>query len=197
MINDLIKCPFCGKRHTIPIQYGMPTHEAFLNEQAGKIKLGGCIISEDNPSRYCKDCHKSFGKGFESFRILEKVFFFIGGFGGDNHFIDISLESASYSLTYRHLSSFDGRHNPGIEPIEQKRLLTGIEAADLHDIIDKLYICEWARSSIDKEILDGTQWSLEIKFQGRRTIKKFGSNKYPPYFSELKKAMSKLSEGEF
>jgi len=191
----MIKCPFCGKRHTIPIQYGMPTHEAFLDEQVGKIKLGGCIISEDNPSRYCKDCHKTFGKNFKNFGILEKVFFFIGGFGGDNHFIDISLESTSYSLTYRYLLPFDSKRKN--EPIEQKRTLTEKEVAYLHGIIDKLYICEWARSSIDKDILDGTQWSIEIKYQGRRTIKKFGSNKFPPYFSELKKAMSKLSRGKF
>lgn len=173
----------------------MPTHEAFLDEQVGKIKLGGCIISEDNPSRYCKDCHKTFGKNFKNFGILEKVFFFIGGFGGDNHFIDISLESTSYSLTYRYLLPFDSKRKN--EPIEQKRTLTEKEVAYLHGIIDKLYICEWARSSIDKDILDGTQWSIEIKYQGRRTIKKFGSNKFPPYFSELKKAMSKLSRGKF
>ena len=190
-----IKCPFCGKRHTIPIQYGMPTNEVFQDEQAGKIKLGGCIISKDNPNRYCKDCHKSFGKDFENSGILEKVFFFIGGFDGDNHFIDISLESASYSLTYRHLLPFDNKREN--EPIEQKRTLAETEAAYLREIIDKLYICEWPRTSIDKDILDGTQWSIEIKYQGRRTIKKFGSNKFPPYFSELKKAMSKLSEGEF
>ena len=190
-----IECPFCGKRHTIPIRYGMPSYEAFLEEQAGKIRLGGCEISVDNPSRYCKDCRKSFGKDFKNFGMLEKVFFFIGGFGDDNHFIDISLESTSYSLTYRHLLPFDNKRKN--EPIEQKRTLTEKEVADLHGIIDKLYICEWARSSIDKDILDGTQWSIEIKFHGRRTIKKFGSNKFPPYFSELKKAMSKLSKGKF
>lgn len=191
-----IKCPFCGKRHTIPIQYGMPTHEAFLDEQSGKIKLGGCIITDSNPSRYCKDCHKSFGKGFELFGIIEKVFFFIGGFLGDNHFVDISLESGSYTLVYRHLLPFDNKSVSENKPIEKKKTLTEEEVAYLHGIINKLYIYEWPRSSIDKDILDGTQWSIEIKYQGRRVIKKLGSNKFPPYFPELKKALSTLSGGE-
>lgn len=191
-----LKCPFCGKRNTIPIQYGMPIYEAFLDEQLGKIKLGGCIITENNPSRYCKDCKKSFGKNTRHSGIIEKVFFFIGGFFNDNHFIDISLESDSYMLTYRHILPWSSKSTSGNDPIEEKRPLTKKEAVYLHDLVDRLYLCEWPRSSINKDILDGTQWSIDIKFQGRRTIKKFGSNKFPPYFPELEKAMRKLSGGE-
>lgn len=38
------------------IIYGLPDYEAFERAQAGKIKLGGCIICEGNPEYYCKDC---------------------------------------------------------------------------------------------------------------------------------------------
>lgn len=192
-----IKCPFCGKRHTVPIQYGMPSYEAFLDEQSGKIKLGGCIITEDDPRRYCKDCKKSFGKSFEGFGILENIFFFIGGFEGDNHFIDISLAFGSYVLTYRHLLPFNSKNLSANNAIEITKKLSEEEVAYLQGIITKLYICEWPASSIDSDILDGTQWSMEIKYQGRRKIKKHGSNKFPPYFPDLVKAMSKLSGGKF
>ena len=190
-----IKCPFCGKRHTVPIQYGMPGYEAFLDEQAGKIKLGGCVIMEGCPNRYCKDCKGSFGKSFEAFGIIENVNFFIGGYFGDDHYFDISLASGSYILTYRHVQ-FDGMNRSKNDAIEQTKTLSEKEAVYLQGIISKLYICEWPGSNIDSDILDGTQWSLEIKYQGIMKIEKHGSNKFPPYFPELLKAMSKLSGGE-
>jgi hypothetical protein len=194
--NSSIKCPFCGKRHTIPILYGMPSCEAFLEEEAGKIWLGGRKISVDSPSRYCKDCRKSFGKASESFRIIENVLFFVGGFNRDNHFIDISLASNSYILIYRHLLPFNSKSDSTNSPIEQTKKLSVEEVKYLQGIIPKLYILEWPSSSIDSNILDGTQWSIEIKYQGKRKIKKHGSNKFPPYFTELVKAMSKLNGGQ-
>lgn len=191
-----IKCPFCGKRHTILIQYGMPSYEAFLEAEAGKILLGGCQISIDSPSRYCKDCHKSFRKVSESFRTIENVFFFIGGFDRDNHFIDISLISNLYILTYRHLLPFNSKSDSTNSPSEKTKKLSMEEVKYLQGMIPKLYILEWPTSSIDSNILDGTQWSIEIKYQGKRKIKKHGSNKFPPYFTELVKAMSKLNGGQ-
>lgn len=189
-----IKCPFCGKRHTVKILYGLPTYEAFLDEQLGKIKLGGCEIIKRNPTRYCNDCHKSFGKNFETSGIIETLSFFIGGFLDDNYFINISLGSNSYVLKYRHILPFDAPKNSANTPDEQMRILDLEEVIYLERMIKKLYIREWPASSFDKDILDGTQWDIEIKYLGSRRIKKDGSNKFPPYFSELLKAMSRLSK---
>jgi len=172
--------------------YGMPTYEAFLDQESGKIWLGGCEIETGSPRRYCKNCRKSFGKGSSYLDIIEKVLFSIGGFDSDNHFIEISLETSSYSLKYHHFPPFGGTASPRDGPIEKIRALSEKEVTDLYGLIDRFYICEWPRSSIDKAILDGTQWSIKIKYQGRRTMKKFGNNKYPPYFPQLKKAMSTL-----
>jgi hypothetical protein len=37
-------CPVCGKTdEAVIILYGMPTYEAFEEEEAGKIHIGGCI----------------------------------------------------------------------------------------------------------------------------------------------------------
>jgi predicted RNA-binding Zn-ribbon protein involved in translation (DUF1610 family) len=49
-------CPKCGSSNVIPIIYGLPSYEAFLESKEGKIKLGGCIVSDDNPNWHCKDC---------------------------------------------------------------------------------------------------------------------------------------------
>ena len=36
------KCPTCGARAVVPVLYGLPTEEAFKQEQDGKIVIGGC-----------------------------------------------------------------------------------------------------------------------------------------------------------
>ncbi len=51
-----IKCPTCGSGNTVKFLYGYPTEKAFLLEQQGKIKLGGCCISPENSEVYCKNC---------------------------------------------------------------------------------------------------------------------------------------------
>jgi len=49
-------CPNCNSKNVIPIMYGLPSYEAFLDSQKGKFMLGGCIIDEDSPNWHCKDC---------------------------------------------------------------------------------------------------------------------------------------------
>lgn len=46
------KCPICGSKNSVKIVYSMPTYELFLEAEAGKVKLGGCVISLDS-SEYC------------------------------------------------------------------------------------------------------------------------------------------------
>ena len=49
--------PTCPKEHTdslIPILYGMPTEESFLEADSGKIWLGGCELPEIENNWYCK-----------------------------------------------------------------------------------------------------------------------------------------------
>jgi hypothetical protein len=41
----------CGSERVAPILYGLPA-----NEPDEMVHLGGCIISEDNPSWHCKAC---------------------------------------------------------------------------------------------------------------------------------------------
>lgn len=49
-------CPICLKSKTlIPITYGMPTKKMTIQAKKGKFRLGGCIISVDNPQLYCRE----------------------------------------------------------------------------------------------------------------------------------------------
>lgn len=57
-----IKCPKCGSQNIVKIIYGYPTAKTMKKAEKGKIKLGGCCISENDPTRHCKDCGKNFLK---------------------------------------------------------------------------------------------------------------------------------------
>jgi len=49
------KCPIClSGKHIIPVLYGYPSKKLFRKADAGKVLLGGCIISDSAPLFYCK-----------------------------------------------------------------------------------------------------------------------------------------------
>ena len=52
-------------------------------------------------------------------------------------------------------------------------------------LFNELYVHEWKKKYIDPDVLDGTQWSLEISLSGRRKRTVYGSNAFPPYWREL------------
>ena len=63
------------------------------------------------------------------------------------------------------------------EPYTTKEFVNGI--ADLH-------IGKWKRNYINNNVLDGTQWSIDIEYDnGRRTVHIYGSNAFPYNFSDL------------
>lgn len=60
MKNPKLNCPKCKtNREVIPILYGYPSYEGFKKAEAGKLKLGGCEITEDSPQFYCKACQET------------------------------------------------------------------------------------------------------------------------------------------
>jgi hypothetical protein len=46
----------------VRILYGLPTHEAFILSEEGKIKLGGCCITNAVPEYFCKECEYEWDK---------------------------------------------------------------------------------------------------------------------------------------
>ncbi|MFC2165395.1 hypothetical protein ACFLT2_10430 [Acidobacteriota bacterium] len=53
-------CPKCRSSNIISILYGMPTSEAAEERDKGLLKLGGCVVSDDDPQWHCKDCGYEF-----------------------------------------------------------------------------------------------------------------------------------------
>lgn len=50
------RCPKCGSRETVRIVYGFPAPELVEEAQRGKVELGGCCMTPDQPERRCKSC---------------------------------------------------------------------------------------------------------------------------------------------
>lgn len=64
-----LTCPMCGKWDMVlAIQYGYPGPELMEAAEKGKIMLGGCCVSDDDPSFYCKRCEISFYKDGRIFK---------------------------------------------------------------------------------------------------------------------------------
>ena len=49
-------CPECGADKTIPIAYGLPSKELRREVEEGKVHLGGCLVTGDDPKWYCPIC---------------------------------------------------------------------------------------------------------------------------------------------
>lgn len=50
-------CPDCGGP-TTPIVYGLPGPELQRQAELGNVVLGGCCVSESNPTHHCPACDK-------------------------------------------------------------------------------------------------------------------------------------------
>lgn len=50
------KCPKCGSPKVVNIVYGEPTFEAYQEEVAEKIILGGYIVTGKDPLWGCTEC---------------------------------------------------------------------------------------------------------------------------------------------
>lgn len=59
-----IICPSCNSKNVAKYLYGMPAFSKKLEKELeqGKIKLGGCCISDESPQFHCNDCGKEWGK---------------------------------------------------------------------------------------------------------------------------------------
>jgi hypothetical protein len=56
-------CPTCGSTDkVIPIVYGRPTSETWQLAKAGRVALGGCVVTGEDPAWRCRSCRADFGR---------------------------------------------------------------------------------------------------------------------------------------
>ena len=54
-------CSACGSRSVVPIVYGFPASKLAKEAEKRRIVLGGCTVSEGDPTHTCLDCNHNWG----------------------------------------------------------------------------------------------------------------------------------------
>lgn len=108
---------------------------------------------------------------------LSEVYFQIGGYEGYNNYHFLITDSRAFL--------FSGRHFPNVRALKRYAVR---ETEQLLSTWDNIHTEYW-RTEYSQEgnmmILDGTQWSLFVRYEGSRGILYTGDNTYPANWNEL------------
>lgn len=60
-------CPVCGSRRISTILWGFPAFSEVVERELaeGKLILGGCCVTDYDPTWQCADCETEFNKKFD------------------------------------------------------------------------------------------------------------------------------------
>lgn len=116
-----------------------------------------------------------------------RLTFWIGGFMSSG----LTLEWDGTRLRRR---PREARWSEPLDPETWEDLPTPNQAAwrDLAQELEEVGAWTWPTDSNDLEIMDGTQWSLKIRWGGRRWSGG-GSNAYPPGFERIQLLLERLA----
>jgi hypothetical protein len=64
-------CPKCGSLDIVPILYGLPGPEMMDSAEKGRIELGGCCVTDNDPQKRCKACGTEFD--FQPLRVARRA----------------------------------------------------------------------------------------------------------------------------
>jgi hypothetical protein len=125
--------------------------------------------------------------------IPQELSFFVGGYSGPNYNIELEGRALKYSLQENGMSR--SLLDEG-DAADNRQTVTPADGAwqQFAQALDALRVWSWDAEYNDPGILDGTQWSLKIRWDGK-SISTHGSNAYPQQFDDLKKALSALLGG--
>ncbi len=178
----VVKCPRCGYTKRKEILYGF----RYLSpEEEKKYTLGGCLITTSNPKWYCTKCRHSYG--MKLFR--------------DNNIFSFYLQITSfvsktihYTINFFEPRSFTKVENHGTsseittDSIVHQKHYTESEWRKFMIKLDNLYLFAIKTRYVDKEVIDGTSWNLEIDSFIQKKSK--GLNSYPIYWKKIIKTLN-------
>ena len=108
---------------------------------------------------------------------INKISFTIGGYFDGYETRTVLLDGENLHMTVTH----------SLHP-EEREIALSLTKTEFLNCLRELHIEGWKSKYIDPDILDGTQWELEIYFSdGYKPVKIAGSNAYPDYFADLEK----------
>src|SRR5690625_1440041 len=125
------KCFTCGSLDVAKIIYGYPTADAFKEQEEGKIKLGGCVISEDNPVYHCNQCEKQWTADEAIDAAYNEIIGLRASVGGYfEGYYDMTISLQDKKLTWKY--SLDGDSNEKeLSDADMIALMNGLKVVDL------------------------------------------------------------------
>lgn len=181
------QCINCGSKNTVPIIYGMPSSAALEEEQAGKVKLGGCVVSIDDPQYFCNDCAFKWGPreaevyAYDNIRRLKAR---VGGF--HEGYYEMTIDFTSHELVW----------NYSMEEEEVRKRLRSKTVERVKNELLLVNLLHWKRQYHDRRVLDGTHWEVEIYRDGKKLVKS-GSNAFPNEWVAFCRVMARVSGMRF
>jgi len=150
-----------------------------------EIVLGGCCVTECDPTHYCNKCKKAFGAPtIEAETATVKVHFSVGGFFGG--YPDITVSKTADGALAEYTPSRISNETSSNRKLEVDEWLC---------FVHRLFAChiaDWKKRYFDPNVLDGTQWELEVSFATGKPLKIYGSNQFPPHWKKLLKTINEL-----
>lgn len=108
----------------------------------------------------------------------------IGGFFAGYPRIEVSNEDGKCAAKY--VASYNTGEDDfeiGITVEEFQKYIHDILASD---------ILKWNEEYVDPDVLDGTQWTVTIRYSDGQQVKRYGSNAYPPQWKKFMKAVNSI-----
>ena len=94
--------------------------------------------------------------------------FTIGGYGSTNFYFEVQGDIASYCA-----DQFDIRFG-----VTHTKVISPNEMSEFQVKLNELRILQW-ESRYDSDVLDGTQWELEMVYNDSIKKRSYGSNSFP------------------
>lgn len=113
----------------------------------------------------------------------------VGGYGGTSYQVEIDLENGTAEYTvfdygYEHRST----ESIDLSPDEINHFLAKLEEAN---------VFRWKKEYVNRDILDGTSWSVELTLRGGNVFESRGSNAYPKRWELFCRSLQSLLGREF
>ena len=184
------QCPKCGSKNTVKIVYGYPSYKTFQKYEAGKIRLGGCCVVDGSPEYFCRDCENEWNRAQvidAAYNKLRTITASVGGYFGECY--DVEIDFADLRVSWKCSGN-------GVRVKETRKRISISAKEHFIEQLIKTDILNWKAKYEDLEILDGTDWSVEINTDGKN-IRKYGINRFPETWDLFCKLISETAGEKF
>lgn len=119
----------------------------------------------------------------ESLPFIEQINFTYGAYLQGCEQRTLSFSGDNLSLKIDHIMQESNEMEPIVKEFPSAKM-------DFLEAFDSLHIGEWKSEYNNYGVLDGSFWSLEIRFNnGHKTVRKTGSNAFPYNFNDFYELM--------